>query len=113
MNHQDDEQKVTLLKRDAEHGAARAQRLLALRYWRGRGVTQSNELAAKWMKKAAAQDFALALRDLASFYQDGVGVEQGPAHALHLYRPAAQQGDPIAASFIRKNRYAFKMTRAA
>lgn len=102
MNHRDDEQKVALLKQDAEHGAARAQRLLALRYRRGRGVTQSNELAALWMKKAAAQNFALALRDLASFYQDGVGVEKDPAHALRLYRLAAQQGDPIAAGLIKK-----------
>ena len=88
---------------EAAHGDARAQRLLALRYWRGRGVTQSIELAAQWMKQAAAQKLALAERDLASFYQQGIGVERDPNEALRLYRLAARQGDPIAKKFIRGN----------
>ena len=100
MRHAKDEQKIALLKKDAEHGDARAQRLLAIRYWRGRGVTQSAELAAEWMKKAAAQAWVLALRDLAGFYQNGIGVERDLAEALRLYRLAAGQGDPIAMNFI-------------
>ena len=103
MKRQDDRQKVTLLMEEAAHGDARAQRLLALRYWRGRGVTQSIELAAQWMKQAAAQKLALAERDLASFYQQGIGVERDPNEALRLYRLAAHQGDPIAKKVIRGN----------
>jgi len=100
MRQAKDARKVALLKKDAEHGDARAQRLLAIRYWRGRGVTQSAELAAEWMKKAAAQAWALAQRDLAGFYQNGIGVERDTAEALRLYRLAAGQGDPIAINFI-------------
>jgi hypothetical protein len=102
MKQRDDEQKISLLMTEAEQGDARAQRLLALRYWRGRGVMQSDELAVQWMKKAAAQKSALAERDLAGFYRQGIGVERDPAEALRLYRLAAQQGDPIARRFIRE-----------
>lgn len=102
MKRRDDEQKISLLMCEAERGDARAQRLLALRYWRGRGVTQSDELAAQWMKQAAAQKLALAERDLAGFYQQGIGVERDADEALRLYRLAAQQGDPIAKKFIRE-----------
>ena len=91
-----DDEKISLLVGDAERGEARAQRLLALRYWRGRGLEQNNELAARWMKKAAAQGLALAERDLAGFYLQGIGVERDQAEALRLYGLAAQKGDPIA-----------------
>ena len=100
MNRHDNEQKLALIKNEAKHGDARAQRLLALRYRHGRGVTQSDEVAAAWMKKAAAQELALAQRDLAGFYWNGIGVEQDPPQALRLYRLAALQGDPIAKNFI-------------
>jgi TPR repeat protein len=101
MKRRDDKQKLSLLVSDAERGNARAQRLLALRYWRGRGVTQSDQRAARWMEKAAAQRLALAERDLANFYQHGIGVGRDRDEALRLYRLAAQQGDPIAKTFIR------------
>ena len=65
MNKNGDEQKVMLLRQAADQGDARAQRLLALRYWRGRGMEQDLELAAKWMQRAAAQGLSLAQRDLA------------------------------------------------
>ena len=100
MNQRNDEQKIILLIGGAERGEARAQRLLALRYWRGRGVAQSNELAAQWMEKAAAQKLVLAERDLANFYQQGIGVGRDPDKALRLYLSAAQQGDPIAKKYI-------------
>lgn len=103
MKLPDDRQKVSLLMEEAARGDARAQRLLALRYWRGRGVTQNIELAAQWMKQAAAQKLALAERDLAGFYHQGIGVECDPNEALRLFRLAAHQGDPIAKQFIRGN----------
>ena len=97
-----DDEKISLLMDDAERGEARAQRLLALRYRRGRGVAQSDELAARWMKKAAAQGLALAERDLAGFYLEGIGVERDPDEALRLFRQAAQKGDPIAKDICSK-----------
>jgi hypothetical protein len=101
MKQRDDKQKLSLLINDAELGDARAQRLLALRYWRGRGVVQSDALAAYWMKKAAEQRLVLAERDLAGFYDQGIGVERDPNQALRLYKSAAQRGDPIAEKFLR------------
>jgi len=88
--------KLELLRRHAERGDARAQRLLALRYRRGRGVTRDWTEAARWMHGAAAQGLSLAQRDLAEFYQQGIGVARDAARALELYRAAAAQGDPIA-----------------
>lgn len=96
MNKYGDVQKVTLLRENAAQGNARAQRLLALRYWRGRGVPQDFKLAASWMHSAAAQGLSLAQRDLADFYLNGIGVRQDSAKALELYRAAASQGDPLA-----------------
>jgi len=101
MRPEEDEQKIALLKENAERGDARAQRLLALRYWRGRGVGQSAERAAEWMKQAAAQGWVLAQRDLARFYQDGIGVQRDAVEALRLYRLAARQGDAVAENFIK------------
>jgi len=101
MKQRDDKQKLSLLISEAERGDARAQRLLALRYWRGRGVGQNNAIAAQWMKKAAEQQLVLAERDLAEFYDRGIGVERDPDEALRLYKLAAQRGDPIAEKFLR------------
>lgn len=96
MKQESDDQKLTLLRVHAEQGDARAQRLLALRYRRGRGVTQDLAAAARWMQSAAAQGLSLAQRDLAEFYQLGLGVPRDEVKALQLYRAAAVQGDPIA-----------------
>jgi len=102
MMRRDDQQKLSLLMIEAQHGDARAQRLLALRYRRGRGVEQSDELAAQWMAKAAMQGLSLAERDLGTFYHQGIGVVSDLQHALRLYRLAAQQGDPIAEKYIQE-----------
>jgi len=95
-----DQQKISLLMFEAHHGDARAQRLLALRYRRGRGVEQSDELAVQWMEKAALQGLSLAERDLGTFYHQGIGVARDLHQALRLYRLAAQQGDPIAKKLL-------------
>jgi len=101
MKKMRDEQKVTLLRQEATQGDARAQRLLALRYLRGRGMERDHECAAKWMHKAAAQGLSLALRDLADFYQNGIGVRKDQAKALALYRAAAAGGDSIAIKYLK------------
>jgi TPR repeat protein len=100
MHKNGDEQKVMLLREEAARGNARAQRLLALRYWRGRGMEQNFELAAYWMHNAAAHGLSLAHRDLAGFYLNGVGVHPDPAKALELFQSAASQGDPIAKKYL-------------
>jgi TPR repeat protein len=102
MRRRDDQQKVSLLMVEAQRGDARAQRLLALRYRRGRGVEQNDELASTWMKQAAMQGLSLAERDLGTFYRQGIGVAHDLQQAIQLYRLAAQQGDPIAKKFIQE-----------
>jgi len=96
MGEQDEQGRLRLLMEDAERGEARAQRLLALRYLRGRGVGRDEALAHQWMERAAAQGFALAQRGLGELLEQGVGVPRDIAGAERLYRLSAHQGDPIA-----------------
>jgi len=88
--------KLDLLHTEARAGDARAQRLLALRYLRGRDVAPDPETAVHWLGLAAAQGLALALRDLGECYERGWGVAPDPARARALYEDAAARGDPIA-----------------
>ena len=100
MPARDDPAKFDLLKRDAEQGHARAQRLLALRYLRGRGVAQDLAAAHRWLQAAARQGLALAQRDLGTCYEQGLGVARDVGEARRLYSLAAAQGDPIAQRFL-------------
>ncbi len=100
-NEQPDVEKLSVLQRDAAAGTARAQRLLALRYARGRGIERDQAAALLWMRRAAEQGLALAQRDLALWYWDGTGVEVNRDIALPLMRAAAAQGDPIALAKLR------------
>lgn len=101
MLKRDDPAKFALILRDANAGDARARRLLALRYLRGRGVEQDLAAAHRWLRLAAEQSFALAQRDLGELYERGVGVTPDLTEALRLYRLAAAQGDPIALARLR------------
>ena len=101
MLSRDDPAKFALLLHDATVGDARAQRLLALRYLRGRGVTQDLAVAHRWLRLSADQSLALAQRDLGELYEQGIGVTQDMTEALRLYRLAAAQGDPIAIARLR------------
>lgn len=107
MLKRDDPAKFALLLHDATAGDARAQRLLALRYLRGRGVPQDLAAAHRWLTLSAAQSLALAQRDLGELYEQGMGVAQNLTEALRLYRLAAAQGDPVAVVRLR----ALKQTR--
>ena len=90
------EESVVVLQTDARQGVARAQRLLAMRYMRGRGVPKDAAVAFYWMQLAAQQNFTLAQRSLGELYENGSGIALDINLASHWYRLAAQQGDPIA-----------------
>src|SRR3569833_2660076 len=62
MLSRDDPAKFALLLHDATVGDARAQRLLALRYLRGRGVTQDLAVAHRGRRRAAGRARARARR---------------------------------------------------
>jgi hypothetical protein len=68
------EESVVILQTDARQGVARAQRLLAMRYMRGRGVPKDEAVAFYWMQLAAQQNFTLAQRSLGELYENGSGI---------------------------------------
>ena len=77
-----DEEKISLLMADTEHGKSRAQ----------------------WMKNAAAQGLVLAERNLVVFYNEGISVERDHVDALRLFRLVPQKGDPIAKDFCSRTK---------
>jgi Sel1 repeat len=76
----------------AEQGDARAQSLLGLLYYRGRGVSQDDTQAASWFRRAAAQGDAAAQFNLGVMSEEGRGLPQDRAEAGKWYRLAAEQG---------------------
>ena len=87
---------------DANHGIARAQRLLAIRYLRGRGVPKDEAIAFHWMQLAAQQNFSMAQRSLGEFYENGSGIAPDVSRASHWYGLAALQGDSTAKEHLQR-----------
>jgi uncharacterized protein len=77
----------------AEEGDSRAQSLLGLLYYHGRGVRQDDAKAAKWFRLAADQGEAHAQFTLGVMYAEGQGIPLDYAGAIRWYRLAADQGD--------------------
>lgn len=96
----DADERLALLLEDAERGIARAQRHLANRYLRGRGVARDPERAAHWMRRAAEQGFPPAMRAWGEYLEQGIGVPADPGAALAWYRRAAARGDPLARDYL-------------
>lgn len=96
------EESAEILLIDANHGIARAQRLLAIRYLRGRGVPKDEAVAFYWMQLAAQQHFAMAQRSLGELYENGFGIAPDITQASHWYRLAALQSDSTAKEHLRR-----------
>lgn len=96
------EESAVILHTDARKGIARAQRLLAMRYLRGRGMPKDEAAGFYWMQLAALQNFAMGQRGLGELYENSSGVAQDISLALHWYRLAAEQGDPIAKKHLQR-----------
>ena len=96
------EESAAVLQIDASQGIARAQRLLAMRYLRGRGVPVDQAIAFYWMQLAAQQHFSLAQRSLGELYEHGSGIALDITQASHWYRLAALQGDSIAQEHLQR-----------
>jgi len=82
------------LRRAAERkGKAEDQSQLALLLYYGSEVLKQDKVAAaKWWRKAAAQEHAIAQHALGGCYKDGEGVEQNDALALTWWEKAAGHG---------------------
>ncbi len=96
------EESAAVLQTDARQGMARAQRLLATRYLRGRGVPQDEVTAFYWMQLAAQQNYATAQRSLGELYESGLGIMLDISIASHWYGLAALQGDAIATKHLQR-----------
>jgi hypothetical protein len=77
----------------AQEGDARAQALLGLMYYHGRGVKQDDMEAAKWFQLAADKDEPRAQFNLGVMHAEGQGVPQDYVQAIKWYRLAAEQGE--------------------
>jgi uncharacterized protein len=84
---------LRLLQPAAEAGDARAQSLLGLMYYRGRGLPQDDRAAAEWFRRAADQGDTSAQFYLGGMYSEGRGVPQVYTEAARFYQMAAERGD--------------------
>lgn len=57
-------------------GDARAQYVLGLQFWRGRGVARNDADAARWLASAAEQNHSDAMTDLAAMYRQGEALKK-------------------------------------
>ena len=78
------------LQEQAAAGAPESQFELARAYESGTGAPQNDELAAKWYRAAADQDYPQAENRLGVIYSRGHGVNPDKAEALRWYRKAAK-----------------------
>ena len=83
---------MQLLSGLAENDSAEAQYRLAIMYQNGLGRVRNEQLAYKWMKRAAAQEYGLALHGLGFMYMDGDCVQQDDARAVHWFELGITQG---------------------
>jgi hypothetical protein len=83
---------VRLLQPAAEQGDARAQSLLGMIHYTGRGPLRNDTEALKWSRLAAGHGDAAAQFRLGLMHSEGHGVPQDHAEAAHWYRLAAQSG---------------------
>jgi uncharacterized protein len=80
----------------AATGDARAQTLMGLLYYRGRGASQDHAEAIRWFRRAADDGEAAAEFYLGVMFAEGQGVPQDYEEAVKWYRRAAARGDALA-----------------
>lgn len=80
----------------AQRGDGRAQTLLGLMNYHGRGLQKNDAQAATWFRRAADQGEPEGQFYVGVMYAEGNGVPQDYAEALKWYRLAAEQGEPRA-----------------
>ncbi len=76
----------------AQKGNAEAQSTLGMMYSLGLGVSQNQEEALKWFRKAADQGDAEGQYNLGLMYASGKGVVKNYSEACKWFKKAADQG---------------------
>ena len=89
----DYEKALRLARRLAAQGDARAQSILGLMYYRGRGLPADQSEAVRWFRAAADRGDTSGQFYLGVAFSEGRGVPQDYAEAMKWYRRAADQGD--------------------
>ncbi|QKT02926.1 sel1 repeat family protein [Ectothiorhodospiraceae bacterium 2226] len=93
----DEAAQLALLQADAEAGVARAQRHLANRYLRGRGIQRDEAVGMMWLRRAAEQGLPQAQRELGEYLERGAGERAAVLEeAGRWYYLAARSGDRFA-----------------
>lgn len=77
----------------AEEDDVDSQIKLALKYYRGEGVSQDYKKTYKWIKKAADKGNDYAQFFLGGLYQTGKGVKEDPVRAYYYFDLAATNGN--------------------
>ncbi|HZQ66925.1 MAG TPA: tetratricopeptide repeat protein [Terriglobales bacterium] len=85
---------ISHLQSLAEADDLPAQVALARAYLDGNGITQSDALALKWLRRAAAENYSDAENELGILYSSGRGVEKNKEEAFKWYKKAAKHGSP-------------------
>jgi predicted aspartyl protease len=83
---------LSLYRKAADQGYARAQYILGYKYAKGEGVPKDAVQAVQWIRKAADQGYAEAQYGMGVMYFKGEGVPKDAAQAVQWYRKAADQG---------------------
>ena len=78
---------------------------LAVRYYQGNGIEESDEKALHWYRQIEALDIPDGYTNMALVYRKGIGVEKDPDKALEYMSKAAQLGDPDAQFMLGKYLY--------
>lgn len=79
--------------REALAGSASARRDLGTLYERGKGISRSDESAARWYESAASGGDAQAMYLTGRAYERGRGVKKNQATAVQWYTRAGNAGD--------------------
>jgi len=87
---------IAQLQARAEGGSATAQLKLARAYESGVGITQDDQLAVLWYRKAAEQGNSEAQDSLGAKYLTGQGVERNKEEGVKWFRKSARQGNASA-----------------
>lgn len=77
----------------ALHGDKQAQYFLGVMYSSGDGVTEDDEQALHWYKRAAERDYAPAQRAVGLCYANARGVSRDQPQSVTWLRRAAENGD--------------------
>lgn len=84
---------ISLIRRSAEAGNARAMISLGKMYAVGEGVPRDTVEAVRWYERAAEAGSSQAMVQLAGSYLTGQVAPKNPQRAVELYQMAADRGD--------------------